>query len=118
MEIITVPRLLYLLRDFSTTVYLLFEGDWWRAFLKKIGFEGFTRLVERSHDELKELVNNDVHFTYHHFYSPVKKHWYFDDPLHRCEKCRGIKFLRPTLKNRVLNKLGFKKYKHIMFINV
>lgn len=118
MEIMTTPRLIYYLREWTTAVYLLFEGDWWRAWLKKVGFEGFTRLVERSHDELKELVNVDVHFTYHPFYSKEKTHWYFEDPRHQCDKCRGVKFLRPTLKNRVLNKLGFKKYKHIMFINV
>lgn len=120
MEITTVPRLLYYLRTWTTAVYLLFEGNWWRAFLKKTGFEGFTRLVERSHDELKELVNNDVYFTYHAFYSKQKYHWYFDDPLHKCPECQVYKreAKRPSLKNLILNKFGFKKYRHIMFINI
>jgi hypothetical protein len=98
-------------------LYSLFEGDWWKWILRKIGVEKIANLALRCQNELNQANTwNAAIIDYRPYYSKEKIHWLFEDPLHKCEKCRKAVRLLPTAKNLLLAKLKIGKYKNALFM--
>lgn len=116
MALPATSALLYRLKTELTYLYLLFEGKWWVSLMKRIGVEYMIGLVEQSHNELVRLRGQiGETIDYRPFWPPEKIHRMFDDPLHSCQACRSMVRMHPSLKNRLMKKLGIKKYRNANF---
>lgn len=118
MQIMKVAEVLYRVREFCTYTELLFEGKWWVNFLKKIGFIEFHGLANEAHNELVRARNYGMEWDANRFKSQMQLHRDFEDPMRTCATCRTAVRMRPTLKNLIFKKLGFRKYRNTVMLAV
>lgn len=118
MNAMKIAETLYRVREFCTYTELLFEGQWWIDLLTKIGLIQFHGVANQAHNELVRARNNGLEWDANHFKSKTELHRSFEDPMRTCWTCRNAVRMRPTLKNLIFKKLGFRKYRNAVLLAV